>query len=82
MHIKFIYPDSSKMHTNHSKPTRQFFRTPPLNLLMLAGLTPRNIKVEIIDERYKPINFDAPVDLVAITSITSIATRAYQIGLA
>lgn len=80
MHIKLIYPDSSKTHGNHSQAIRQFFRAPPLNLLILAALTPRDIKVEIIDERYTPINFNESVDLVGITAITSTALRAYQIG--
>lgn len=80
MRIKLIYPDSSKTHTNHKKAIRKFFRAPPLNLLILAGLTPNDIEVEIIDERYKSINFDNPVDLVAITAITSTAPRAYQVG--
>lgn len=80
MQIKFIYPDSSKTHNAQSKPIRQFFRAPPLNLLILAGLTPRDIEVKIIDERYTAINYDAPVNLVAITAMTSTAPRAYQIA--
>jgi len=49
-------------------------------LLILAGLTPPNIDIEIIDERYQSINFDEPVDLVGITALTSLAPRAYQIA--
>ncbi|MCK4353512.1 B12-binding domain-containing radical SAM protein [candidate division WOR-3 bacterium] len=79
MKINLIYPNKA-YRKGRQKAIRSFFRTPPLNLLFLAGLTPRDIKVHIIDERYEPINFDEPVDLVAITAITSIAPRAYQIG--
>ncbi|MDI6839778.1 MAG: radical SAM protein [bacterium] len=77
MKLTLIYPDQSH---RKRKAIRNFFRAAPLNLLILAGLTSRDTKVQIIDERYEPINFDEPVDLVGITAITSIAPRAYQIG--
>jgi radical SAM superfamily enzyme YgiQ (UPF0313 family) len=77
MKIKFIYPDR---YASSKKPQFSFFRTPPLNLLTLAGLTPGDVEIKIVDERYRKIDFDDPVDLVAITSLTCNASHAYEIA--
>lgn len=52
----------------------------PLSLPILAGLTPSDIEIEIIDEYIEPIDFDDKVDLVGITFMTYIAPRAYKIA--
>lgn len=51
---------------------------PPLGLLALANNTPEHYSVEIIDEAYQPVDFDAPVDLVGITCVSHVASRAYK----
>ena len=51
-----------------------------LSFIYLAGLTPLEHEVDVVDELFEPIDFDAPVDLVAITAMTSQAERAYQIA--
>lgn len=53
---------------------------PPLNLVLLAGLTPEGINVSITDENLGPVNLDQPADLVGITALTHTATRAYQLA--
>ncbi len=54
----------------------------PLGLLVLAGLTPREWQVRIIDEnRGAPDYSSLPVpDLVGITAFTSQAPRAYRLA--
>lgn len=54
--------------------------TPPLSLLMLAAVTPKEIKVDITDERLEAIDFDERHDLVGITCVTRSALRAYEIA--
>ena len=54
---------------------------PPLALTQLAALTPPNIKVEIIDELVRPINFGDPANLVGI-SLTMSAARPRAIQIA
>jgi radical SAM superfamily enzyme YgiQ (UPF0313 family) len=54
--------------------------SPPLSLPLLAGLTPRDVDVRLIDENVEPVDFDAPADWVAITAATASAPRAYQIA--
>jgi len=51
-----------------------------LTLPYLAALTPREWTVELIDEQVSEIDFDARVDLVAITTWTINSFRAYDIA--
>jgi radical SAM superfamily enzyme YgiQ (UPF0313 family) len=51
-----------------------------LTLPYLAGLTGKDWEIKIVDENVTPINFQEPVDLVAITAITPAAPRAYEIA--
>lgn len=51
-----------------------------LTLPYLAGLTPRSIDVELIDDRMDEINYDGKYDLVGITTTISTSYRAYQLS--
>jgi len=53
---------------------------PGLNLAILAGITPRDIEVEIVDESVEPVNFETDADLVGITAMTNMAPVAYRIA--
>ena len=53
---------------------------PPLSLPLLAGLTPRDVDVLLVDENVEPLDPDTPADWVAITVPTASAPRAYQIA--
>ncbi len=55
-------------------------RMEPLQLGVLAGLTPKDIEVKLYDDRMESIPFDETTDLVAITVETYTARRAYEIG--
>ncbi len=52
----------------------------PLALPTLAAHTPSHHEVKIIDEEIEKIDFDEPVDLVGVTSMTFKAKRAYEIA--
>lgn len=56
------------------------FKFPLLSTSLLAGLTPPQHQIRIIDESLSEIDFDQEVDLVAITAITPLAPRGYEIG--
>lgn len=56
------------------------FKFPPLQLATIASLTPNEIDMEIIDENVNPINFNDDADLIAISAMTALAPRAYQIA--
>jgi radical SAM superfamily enzyme YgiQ (UPF0313 family) len=54
----------------------------PLGLLVLAGLTPSDWEISILDENAGPVDYDAlpRPDLVGITAFTSQAPRAYEVA--
>lgn len=52
----------------------------PLQLGVLAALTPPDVEVVLYDDRMEPIPYDEPTDLAAITVETFTARRAYEIG--
>ena len=54
----------------------------PLGLLVLAGLTPPDWEIVILDENLAGVDYDAMPrpDLVGITAFTSQAPRAYEIA--
>lgn len=54
-------------------------RMEPLQLGVLAGLTPPDVEVVLHDDRIEKIPYDEPTDLVAITIETFTARRAYEI---
>ena len=55
-------------------------RMEPLQLGILAALTPADIEVVLYDDRMEKIPYDEPTDLVAITVETFTARRAYEIS--
>ncbi|MBU1240755.1 B12-binding domain-containing radical SAM protein [Myxococcota bacterium] len=52
----------------------------PLQLSVLAALTPDSVDVKLYDDRVEPIPFHEPTDLVALTVETFTAKRAYEIA--
>ena len=55
-------------------------RMEPLQLGVLAGLTPPDVDVVLYDDRMEAIPYDEPTDLAAITVETFTARRAYEIS--
>ncbi len=56
------------------------FKFPSLSLAALAAVTPSHWQIGLVDENIEPIDFTVEADLVAITSMTPQAPRAYQIA--
>ena len=89
MKIAFVYPKFEKFLASLPELDQGLinyflgdFTTPPsLGIPILASLTPPDIEVELIDDNAgQPVNYDAPVDLVAINCFTPQATRAFEIA--
>ncbi len=55
-------------------------RMEPLQLGVLAGLTPNDIEVKLYDDRLEDINYDEPANMVAISVEIFTAKRAYEIA--
>jgi radical SAM superfamily enzyme YgiQ (UPF0313 family) len=56
------------------------FKFPLLSTSLLAGLTPEEHHVSIVDESLTRIDFGEEVDLVGITAMTPLAPRGYEIA--
>ena len=53
---------------------------PPLTLPVLAGLTPKDIDIELCDESVDEVDFNTDADLIGITGITRQINRGYEIA--
>ncbi len=75
MKLKLIVPVAVRQ-----KRWIKYFALPPLNLLYVAALTPKDVEITLTDEHVDKIDFEEKVDLVGITSLTVTAPRAYEIA--
>ncbi len=57
-----------------------FFKLPFLGLPTIAAYTPPGCEVKMVDERISPVDFDDDADLIGISVMTPLATRAYEIA--
>ena len=74
--LLLINPNSSfKRGIYHNKTVS----VPPMNLGVIAALTPSHWDIEILDENFDDFHF-IEADLVGFTSFTSSANRAYEIA--
>lgn len=53
---------------------------PSLGLIILAGLTPKDIQVSIVEDNNEEINYNEKTDLVGLSFLTPAAYRAYEIA--
>ena len=51
-----------------------------ITLPYLAGLTPKGIHVDLVDDRLSPIPYNRQYDLVGITATCATAQRAFEIS--
>ncbi len=77
MHLTLIKPNIGRME--HSLYVDEG-RMEPLQLGVLAALTPPDVEIALWDDRLESIPYDKPTDLVAITVETYTARRAYEIA--
>lgn len=77
MKIKLIQPKMLPRPMDTKLKTRM---SPSLALLTIANLTPKEHEVIILNENIENIDFDDPVDLVAITVTVDVMNRAIEIS--
>ncbi len=77
MKIKLIQPAMLPRPMDTKLKTRM---SPSLALLTIANLTPKDHEVIIENENVESIDFDEPVDLVAITVTVDVMNRAVEIS--
>ena len=77
MKLSFIKPNIGRLE--HSLYVDEA-RMEPLQIGVLAGLTPPDVEVVLYDDRLEEIPLDEKTDLVAITVETYTARRSYEIA--
>jgi len=77
MKITLIKPNIGRMERG---PYVDEGRMEPLNLGVLAALTPPGVEVVMYDDRMEAVPYDEPTDLVGITVETYNARRSYEIA--
>tara|TARA_Y100000310_G_scaffold78020_1_gene74595 strand:+ start:5004 stop:6341 length:1338 start_codon:yes stop_codon:yes gene_type:complete len=83
MKVLFIYPSLGERKYYKVKKSGDFIKTTclePLAIATLNGLTPENWQTEFNDDRIENINYENDADLIAITTETYSAKRAYEIS--
>ncbi|HZX35904.1 MAG TPA: radical SAM protein [Thermodesulfobacteriota bacterium] len=75
--LTLIYPAHKK---NLGTGRRKKYPIPQLSLPTIAALTDDRFDVEIKDDNIEDVDFDAKTDLVGITTMTTLAPRAYEIA--
>jgi radical SAM superfamily enzyme YgiQ (UPF0313 family) len=58
----------------------RFLMIPQLALHLIAGLTPPQHQVRIVEEELEPVDLEEPCDLVGISCMTSNSARAYALA--
>ena len=53
---------------------------PPLPGILLAGLTPPIVEVEVLHEMVRPINYKTDADFIALSFMDYISPHAYQVA--
>jgi len=76
MRIKIIVPKWPA----HSIWSSLYFKFPFLSTAVIGALTPNGHEVEVCDENLKPLDFNDVPDVVALTVLTPLAPRAYEIA--
>lgn len=69
MKLRVIYPKWPKLDRQTE------FHLPPHGPVVFAAALPEDIEVEFIDENVEPINFDDPVDAVAISMMLTLQVK-------
>lgn len=53
---------------------------PPLPGILLAGLTPPVVEIEVLHEMVRPIDYDTDADLIAVSFLDYLAPHAYDVA--
>ncbi len=87
MKIRFIFPNYEKHVESHPELQSNaagylwgYVSFPGLGIPYLAAVTPRFHEVFFTDDQFEEIDFDEDIDLVAISTFTPQAARAYRIA--
>ncbi len=78
LNVLFVQPTLMRLDGSPVKSRKRLIMT--MVTSYLAGLTPSSDKVTVIDDKVEEIPWNGDFDLVAVTTTTGSAQRAYQIA--
>ena len=78
LNVLFVQPTLMRLDGSPVKSKKRLIMT--MVTSYLAGLTPSSDKVTVIDDKVEEIPWNGDFDLVAVTTTTGSAQRAYQIA--
>lgn len=78
--VENVWVKDNSYHFFEKTYLTMFSILPSLSARRIAAITPKNHSIELINERYKKIDFSKNYDVVHINFTTSTANRAYQIA--
>ncbi len=78
MEICLIAAEGARYHGSDARLGKPLF--PPLGLMTVAGLTPEEHNVTIIDESVEAADLSIEPDVIGLTAMTAAAPRAYQLA--
>jgi radical SAM superfamily enzyme YgiQ (UPF0313 family) len=65
----------------HEKPYYALTPAPPLPGILLAGMTPSIVEIEVLHEMVRPIDYETNADFIAISFMDYLAPHAFEIAL-
>ncbi|MGE0481897.1 MAG: radical SAM protein [Phycisphaerae bacterium] len=80
MRLTIIHPCIGRRAGHRHADYIRTWQMEPLPAAVVAGLTPRDVEIRFYDDRLEALPLDEPTDLVAISTETYTAKRAYQIA--
>ncbi|MBI2895067.1 MAG: cobalamin B12-binding domain-containing protein [Deltaproteobacteria bacterium] len=86
MRVQFVYPSFSRHAADHPEltayvPCEEYLGPPSLGMACVAGATPGDVEVGLVDDRVERFDPERHVaDLYALSVFTPNATRAFEIS--
>ena len=80
MKLLLVSPENKKSIFAYRPEDVRAFWFPKLSLPTIAAYTPPGVEVKIVDECVEELDFNVDVDIVGISVMTYLSTRAYEIA--
>jgi radical SAM superfamily enzyme YgiQ (UPF0313 family) len=75
LQIIVLYQNLGDEHAYFARPP-----APPLSGILLAGLTPDIVEVEVLHEMVRPIDYETDADFIALSFMDFCAPHAYEVA--
>lgn len=80
MKILLVNANKNHIHKIITKMKCKLNSGPMLTLQQIAAITPEEYEIELVDDRYDQPDFNTDAELIAISTLTASAPRAYELS--